>query len=326
MNAAPSSLADHPPVASTTSFPHIDASKGSEISDAEAEFFREQGLLVIRNVLRGTELAEMQRETQLLVDRARAGTDHEDFQYREHEISGERVPFRVEYVIDKTLAGLALLADAYILRTVAKFQGRNFIPTWDSLVFKNPGAGVAIPWHRDAGTHAVHPTLGLRHPIFNVDFYLDQADIDNCLWGILGSNRWDQATADRVVHELNQGGFQHGHGAQPILMQPGDVILHNILALHGSPPTSGRLRRVVYYEFRPGETEREMGPHIDAYRPLKQQQLTRCIELRRQAAYAQGETPYAYAPDGAFALPGGPQSGAELPTFRHPHHHFWRTT
>ena len=41
-------------------------------------------------------------------------------------------------------------------------------------------------------------------PIFNVDFYLDRADMSNCLWGILGSNQWDQPRAERTIAELNQ--------------------------------------------------------------------------------------------------------------------------
>ena len=56
-------------------------------------------------------------------------------------------------------------------------------------------------------------------------------------------------------------------------VNPGDVLFHNVLVLHGSPPAQTKLRRVLYYEFRPGEVEREFGPHTPEYGPLKQQIL-----------------------------------------------------
>ncbi len=174
-------------------FPHIDAATQDVIDDAQADFFRANGLLVLRNVVRGEELARLQRETQALVDRAVAGVDDPDYMYQEHPQTRQRVPMRVEYVIDKTPACRALLGHPFMLRTVEKLQGRNFIPTWDSMVFKNEGAGAPIWWHRDSGTgNGADPA---RQPIFNVDFYLDQADLSNCLWGLPGTNHWDDARA-----------------------------------------------------------------------------------------------------------------------------------
>ena len=46
-----------------SAFPVCDAAVQSEISDAQAQFFRDQGLLVIRNLLRGQELADLQAQT-----------------------------------------------------------------------------------------------------------------------------------------------------------------------------------------------------------------------------------------------------------------------
>ena len=50
-----------------SSFPNVDASKQDRITDEQAQFFRENGLLVIRNVLRG-EVVDAGEE--LLVERA----------------------------------------------------------------------------------------------------------------------------------------------------------------------------------------------------------------------------------------------------------------
>jgi phytanoyl-CoA hydroxylase len=299
-------------------FPHIDATQQDCITDEQAQFFLDNGLLILRNVVRGQELKDMQDQTQPLIDQARAGTTDPDYQYKTHEITKERVPTRVEYVIEKTSAGKGLLGHPFILRTVEKLQGRNFIPTWDSMVFKNPGAGAAVPWHRDSGTD-----FGCDKPIFNVDFYLDDSDMSNCLWGILGSNLWTAERANATVAKLNKGGFNTDENAVPICMKPGDVILHNILALHGSPAAQSKLRRVCYYEFRPAEVEKSKGPHKPEYIPLKQRVLLAALRDRQRLGYGAGEKPFVYNPSSEFTPP--PFSAAdELPTYRYPHGEFWR--
>jgi ectoine hydroxylase-related dioxygenase (phytanoyl-CoA dioxygenase family) len=303
----------------TPAFPDIDATQQDVITDEQAQFFRDNGLLVICNVLRGAELKAMQDQTLPLVERAaRERVNDPDYLYKKHEITGQEVPFRIEYIIDKTQAGKALLGHPFILRSVEKLQGRNFIPTWDSVVFKNEGAGTAIPWHRDAGMDCVADT-----PIFNVDFYLDEADLSNCLWGILGSNRWSTEQAQARIHALNDGGFRTDGDCVPIPMQPGDVIFHNILALHGSPPAQTKLRRVVYYEFRSAETEQAKGPHVPEYIPLKQNVLLACLRHRARAPYARGEKPFVYRPTPEFAPP-PLAADVELPTYRYPHQNYWR--
>lgn len=300
-------------------FPHVDASKLDCITDEQAKFFKENGLLVIRNVLKGQELADLREQTQALVQMANSDrSERPDFYYKEHEITKERVPMRIEYVIEKTKAAKALLGNPFVLRTVEKLQTRNFIPTWDSMVFKNAGAGAAIPWHRDAGGGCTVTDK----PIFNVDFYLDEADLSNCLWGIPGSNRWSDQEAADTINRLNKGGFQTD-GAVPITMNPGDVILHNILALHGSPPALTKLRRVIYLEFRPIEVELALGPHTPEYIPLKQKQLLACLRDRANSPYCKGEQPFVYNPSPEYAPP--PLGKDEqLATYRYPHENYWR--
>jgi phytanoyl-CoA hydroxylase len=311
--------------AATDVFPHIDASQQDCLTEAQVQFFRDNGLLVIRNVIRGAELKAMQDETLPLVQQAVADigkpTKREDYRYQNHELTGQEVPFRVEYVVDKTRAAKVLAGHPFILKSVEKIQGRNFIPTWDSMVFKNAGAGVAIPWHRDSGAG----NGATEVPLFNVDFYLDGSDMTNCLWGILGSNRWSEEDAKATVTRLNDapGKFSTDDQCAPILMNPGDVIFHNILALHGSPAAQSKLRRVVYYEYRPIEIELKYGPHKPEYIPLKQKIFLACLRDRANCGYAKGETPFTYQPSAQYAPP-TLGAGETLETYRVPHEKFWR--
>ncbi len=307
-------------------FPEIDATKQDAITNEQARFFRENGLLMIRNLLCPEELKALQDQTAPLVERAMASeVDDVDFMYKPHALTGRKVPFRVEYVIERTAAGKALLGHPFILRSIEKLQGPNFLPTWDSMVFKGPGQGAAIPWHRDAGPY-IADDVDQDVAAINVDFYLDGSDATNCLWGIPGSNRWTHQQACERIAQLNGGGDGDTSGsfltdgAVPLPVNPGDVLFHNILAIHGSPAAESGLRRVLYYEFRPIDVERRHGPHKLEYIPLKQKVLDACLAHRRDAPYAAGETPFVYRADDPARL----AEGETLKTYRYPHQKFWR--
>ena len=285
------------------------------ITDAEAKFFLDNGFLILREVLSPAELARVRAAAD---DLTRLGIERRgdaDFLYGKGHKSGEPVFRRVEYVIDKRDECKVLLGNPFILRSVEKLMGADLIPTWDSMVLKLPGEGIIVPWHRDAGLEQVGDK-----PIFNVDFYLDAADEATAVWTIPGSQAWDEA---RVQEYCQRPGFTT-EGAVPALMQPGDVMFHNILVVHGSPANSSpALRRVVYYEFRTAHVEEKIGPHTPAYIPLKQDVLRACLARRARADYVQDEMPYAYRPPAAYdRMSLAP--GAEPPTYRYPHEEYWR--
>ena len=49
--------------------------------------------------------------------------------------------------------------------------------------------------------------------------------------------------------------------AVDVEMEPGDVLLHNVMVVHGSDRVEGKaLRRTIYYEFRAAEEILEDGP------------------------------------------------------------------
>ncbi|MCS7309456.1 MAG: phytanoyl-CoA dioxygenase family protein [Armatimonadetes bacterium] len=294
------------------------------ITDEERDFFLQNGYLILRGVLQGEELRRIQQAMQELVNYGSAEVrDNPDYMYGAGPKSGKPVLRRIEYVIDKRDEMKVLLGHPFILRSVEKVIGKDFIPTWDSMVLKMPGEGIIVRWHRDAGTECVGDT-----PIFNVDFYLDEADEDTCLWVLPGSHLWEvervqQWFSEHREQDNTKEDFQ-ASGAVPVLMQPGDVLFHNILLLHGSPYNlSDKLRRVVYYEFRAAHTEYELGPHVPEYIPLKQRVLLSCIEKRKKADYIpKEEIPYEYDPPEPFRVDWQP--GIELPTYRYPHEQYWR--
>jgi phytanoyl-CoA hydroxylase len=295
------------------------------ISDDEAQFFHDNGYLIIRGVVQGEELRRVQAA---MIDLTTYGSEQErddpDYAYGIGHKSGAKILKRVEYVLQKSDEMKVLMGHPFVLNTVEKLMGPDLIPTWDSMVLKLPGEGIIVPWHRDAGAGQVGDK-----PIFNVDFYLDEADENTCVWVVPGSHLWtteqsEAWLAQRKTQDKTLEDFRAG-GAIPALMQPGDVLLHNILVLHGSPSNaSEKLRRVVYYEFRTAHVEDAIGPHVPEYIPLKQKLLLACIGHRKEAGYIPTEEQsYEYSPPAPYndvtLTP-----GESIPTYRYAHGDYWR--
>ncbi|MCK5424618.1 MAG: phytanoyl-CoA dioxygenase family protein [Emcibacter sp.] len=286
------------------------------LSDDEKGFFLENGFVILRNILGEEERLLLIKEMDRLADEGQDAKDAaEDFCYGKGHKSGEDVLRRIDYIIDKSEACKVLLAHPYILRSVEKLMGKDFIPTWDASVFKLPGEGIVVPWHRDSRNHCAGET-----PIFNVDFYLDDADEDTCIWGIPKSHKWSEEKAS-PYYKSEDFSFEK---AVPIPVKAGDVIFHNINVLHGSPANkSDKMRRVVYYEFRTASVETAKGPHRPDYIPLKQEQLLACIEQRNKAAYCIGEEPFDYTPPAPYDTVKAVRDGG-MPTYRFVHKEYYR--
>ncbi|MEP7189329.1 MAG: phytanoyl-CoA dioxygenase family protein, partial [Roseiflexaceae bacterium] len=194
-----------------------------------------------------------------------------------------RVMFRVNYLYDKgEPAALALLGCPQVLGVAESMCGPNFVPTYESMVFKQEGDGEAIPWHQDA----VHPGT---YRIFNFDLYLDSSCKDaGALRVIPGTQRQRQD----ICALSDAYGWDHPD-AIDVEMEPGDVLLHNVMVVHGSARVEGHaLRRTIYYEFRAAEEILEDGPWDRAWIDARMRLVP--LALRRHAEL------FAYAPQFAW--------------------------
>lgn len=284
---------------STFCFPEIDAKLSDSISNCDAGFFLEQGLLHLRNVISPQELAVLDQESRGLLDNAgRAGFVDPDYMYSNHPQTGERVPFRMDYVTDKMPSARVLMAHPFVLRSVEMLVGSSFIPTWESKVFKMAGAGAQVDWHRDAG-----PYLSNQPPVFFADYYLDDADETTALRAIPGSHLWSYQDAMKRAAALNRDNDFGGPDIAVLPVKAGDVLFHHVHTLHGSPAGTGKLRRVIYFAFRAISVERITSPNRPRFIPVKQRILLECLHCRAEAPYVQDSQPFSYRPDIESASP-----------------------
>jgi ectoine hydroxylase-related dioxygenase (phytanoyl-CoA dioxygenase family) len=215
----------------------------------QLQFFDENGYLILRDWIKGDLLQRVQEAGQAWIEAGLKNPQDDDFTFAEREVG--RVMFRVNYVHNKgQAASLELLGSPQVLAVTESLCGPNFVPTYESMVFKQEGDGEAIPWHQDA----VHPR---QHRIFNFDLYLDHSIKGAGALRVIPKSQIERQDICRLTDTY---GWEHP-GAIYVEMKPGDVLLHDVMVVHGSERALGNaLRRTIYYEFRAAEEILEDGP------------------------------------------------------------------
>jgi len=223
------------------------------LTEEEVRSFDDNGYLVLRNRIPNDLLRRLQgAATNWMSEGRQVPADDPaavDYHYANRAVG--RVMFRVDYVHNKgQAASLELLGSPAVLGIAESLAGHNFVPTYESLVFKNEGDGAAIEWHQDA----VHPRT---YRVFNVDVYLDASRIgEGALRVAPGSHRQPVDICD-----LKEKYGWDAPGVVQVEMDPGDVLVHDVMVVHGSEAVTGnKLRRTVYYEFRAAEQIMSEGP------------------------------------------------------------------
>ncbi len=223
------------------------------LTEEQVRFFDENGYLVLRQWIPQDILQKLQAAGAAWIN-AGLQAEENDPHYKDYMFGQRphgRVMFRVNYLHNKgQAASLELLGCPQVLAVAESLCGPNFVPTYESMVFKQQGDGEAIPWHQDA----VHQR---KYRIFNYDLYLDHSRADAGALRVLP--RSQQGKQD--ICALNkEWGWNHPD-VQIVEMEPGDVLLHDVMIVHGSEQVEGKdLRRTIYYEFRAAEEILEDGP------------------------------------------------------------------
>ncbi len=219
----------------------------------QVDQFDRDGYLILKNWIPTDLLDRLQDAAERWIDRGRSSdaSDPRAGDYLWADRGGRRTMFRVDYLHDKDEgASLELLGSPEMLGIAESLAGRNFVPTYESLVFKDEGDGAAIEWHQDA----VHPRT---HRIFNVDVYLDAARPGQ---GSLRVAPGSQSSPVDVCQLTEEYGWD-APGVVQTSLEPGDVLVHDVMVVHGSEPVEGNsLRRTIYYEFRAAEQILAEGP------------------------------------------------------------------
>ncbi len=247
-----------------------------KITDEEIAFFDANGYVICKNVLHPDELGHIQAETARLIDEILAGGAADKKCTR----GPEGIPFYLNYLhSNPNTFSLRLLAHPFVGDLLTRMVGQDFVPLWEALVFKLPGHGSSVPWHRDD-----HSISGSER-VFNIDIYPDHSTVENsCVWVVPGSHLWENEKAKEwVVRGREDFALP---GAVPAEMEPSDVLLHHVKVLHGSTVNrSNTLRRVIYFDNRAAHWN-------DQYHWFPREVLEKRCLMYQYALYERKTNPY----------------------------------
>ena len=262
------------------------------LSAEQVQFFDAHGYLILRNWVPQDLLARLQDAGAAWIasgqDIAEDTPHARDYKFAQRPHG--RVMYSVSYLHDKgQAASLELLGSPQVLAVAESLCGPNFVPTYESMVFKQTGDGAAVPWHQDA----VHPHA--HHRIFNFDLYLDPSHIGGGALRVIPDT---QAHRQDICTITDTYGWDHPDAVH-VEMEPGDVLLHDVMVVHGSERVEGKaLRRTIYYEFRAAEEIVEDGPWDRAWIDRRMRLVP--LALRRHAERYPDAPQFAWEPTPKF--------------------------
>jgi phytanoyl-CoA hydroxylase len=222
------------------------------ITQEQADFYRENGYLLVEGIFNATEVEEMRKATDSIIERA-ANTkfDHNaawqgDYlppdELKKLVLKGFHDVHYHDAIFTKAMCHPNMAA------VLSQLIGPNVQLHHSKMLVKPPEQGAAFPMHQDAPyfPHA-------RHTMLAASVHMDDSDMENgCLCVIPKSHK-----SGELPHV---GQFYLNHREYPLSMgtpcpaKAGDVLFFNYLTIHGSDANrSKRPRRNVLFQYRDPE-------------------------------------------------------------------------
>ena len=213
-----------------------------------------------------------------------------------------------EYVLQLVLgslqfsdACLRLYGHPQLLAVAAAVNGEDFTPFNEAVWIKQAGLGGSVAWHQDGWTHWDSPALDEGTHGFNFMAQLYGCNAANGLWVVPGSHRHGKQDIKAMAAAA---GSERLPDAVPLICAPGDVVICNRQAIHGSfANTCEDVRVTINFGFHRrksvlGVTSGGIHNPIAVYDEERIRNRSRLIMYgidARQQRFPE-ETPYRYKP------------------------------
>ena len=245
------------------------------------EEFRRDGFVRIPGLLAEGELRALRHDTQLIIDGGyEEVANPTDYRTAPDPDTGEEVFNRVQFVFPLAATEpnplLALLGHPQVQALAHALLGDDALCNAEALVFKLPGNGSEVPVHADCDP--ADRRTSDAHLGFNVDFYLDDATLENGCLLALRAATWRRDEIKAVGFDSpGPAAGSHARRRCPGARHPPGPRL---------PPTCGTL----YYEFQ-SLNWMQRTPGRGEPRDAQNQGVDRGAERDSRSSRSPGRTP-----------------------------------
>lgn len=221
------------------------------IDEQQVSFYREQGYLVVENVLSGTELDALREERDRLVAAASSVTDSDQIYDLEETHTAELPRVRRIKEPHKVMSSVeAVMRHPSLVSILTRLLGDGVRFQTSKLNMKSAGFGAAVEWHQD---WAFYPHT--NDDLLAVGIMLDDVDdINGPLLAIPGSHRQD------IIDHHADGYFCGAinpatsgvdfHSAVSMTGPAGSMTFHHARTIHGSALNrSDRSRNLLLFQY-----------------------------------------------------------------------------
>lgn len=296
------------------------------LTTSQVRSFHDNGYLILRGVVAQRDLSALRRAADALQDDALRKLERPDYlrdanhlnddwieHQRDHYVYRRKNDasygfHRVERLFPRDPVFAEFAMSPKLLAIAWSILERPFWPRAGNMVVKLPHEGAPVRWHQDIPylywSSGGHPSKGrpATHPIpnFTTDIYLEASNESNgCLYAIPGSHLSGTVDVDKLVPKPDA----NPPGAQPLELEPGDLMLHHVAVVHGSPENrSAALRRTFYVHYLTDETVADAySDWPDLMTPQESRTFWSAAQTRRSSADGQeaGSLPrFAVTPQG----------------------------
>ena len=220
------------------------------LSEKQIAEFRQNGFVVVEDVLSGEEVATLAQRADLIAAGKAEHVPPTSVQMESAFRSGEKV-IEDRVLSMRKLYDLAVydpvmwqhVVNPKVVDIIAALLGTEDIKMYgDQLFMKAPETGTAQPWHQDSASW---------RDMFPMDLVMawtaiDHATLDNgCLHFAPGPHRWSMLRGSQLapfLSDLNSGQWP----SVPAPLRPGSISFHHSLTLHCSGANDSKTRRRGY--------------------------------------------------------------------------------
>jgi ectoine hydroxylase-related dioxygenase (phytanoyl-CoA dioxygenase family) len=232
------------------------------IDEAGVARYREQGFVVVENVLNAAEVADLRRVTDELVEKARFVREHTDVydlepthSPQEPRVRRIKAPHQQHAVYD------AVMRHPNILAVLQKLVSPSIRFDTAKLNMKAAGYGAAVEWHQD---WAFYPHT--NDDLCAVGVMMDDCEMENgpllCMPGSHKGPVYDHHSDGVFCGAMDPTKVDVDFSkAVPCTGPAGSISVHHARTIHGSAPnTSKKPRRLLLFQYRAADAWPLVGP------------------------------------------------------------------